>query len=93
MKPIKTILSPPEIERLASRSNFRYGKEIAEDGKITIEKENTFNVRAQVEYKSSEKRTVDLMSTTKGLRWKCTCTNRKDMFCQHCVALGIKISE
>ena len=89
MKPILELVTPEELEKLASRSHFRYGQQIAEDGKITFSKVNTFNRVAEVEHGNSQKRTVQLMSTTKGFRWKCTCSARKDFFCQHCVAVGL----
>lgn len=89
MKPILSLITPADLEKLASRSNFRYGKDIAQNGKITFEKINTFNLVAKVEFKNSQARTTELSSTSKGLRWKCTCTGRKDLFCNHCVAVGL----
>jgi uncharacterized Zn finger protein len=89
MKPILSIISVEQLEDLASRSHFRYGKEIAEDGEIIFTKTNTFNLVAKVKYKNSQARTVELMSTPKGFRFKCTCSNKKDNFCQHCVAVGL----
>jgi uncharacterized Zn finger protein len=89
MKPILSIISVEQLEDLASRSHFRYGKEIAEDGEITFIKTNAFNLIAKVKYKNSQARTVELMSTSKGFRFKCTCSNKKDNFCQHCVAVGL----
>ena len=91
MKPIKYLVPLEVLEELASRSNFRLGKAIASEGQITFEKQNTFNVIAKVRSKKGETRTVHLESTSKGLRWKCTCSSRKDLFCQHCVAVGMYI--
>jgi hypothetical protein len=91
MKPIRSILTIEELEDLASRSNFRYGKEILKNGEFIIEKENAFNLIIKVKHKNSQTRTVELMSTSKGLRWKCTCTGKKDYFCQHCVAAGLTL--
>lgn len=89
MTPIISLLTPIQLEKLASRSNFRYGKDIAKNGKVIFDKTNTFNLVATVEFRNGEKRTTELMSTSKGLRWKCSCTNRKDLFCEHCVAVGL----
>ncbi len=94
MKPVKTLITPELLEDLATRSNLRYGKAIAEDGEIQFtNKTNTFNLVADVKNGNKEKRTVHLMSTTKGFRWKCTCSNKKDLFCQHCVAVGFAAIE
>lgn len=89
MKPITALLTTPDLEELSSRSNFRYGKEIIKNGQVKIIKSNTFNIQATVTYKNGDPYTAELMSTSKGLRWKCTCTSRKDLFREHCVAVGI----
>ncbi len=87
MKPLLSLITIEEIEALASRSNFRYGREIAENAEITIQKKNTFNRIAEVRHGNSPVQTVEVMVTAKGLRWKCTCTNRKNIFCEHVVAV------
>ena len=89
MKPLKSFLTEENLEDLATRSYFRYGKQIAKDGVFTVLDANTFNLKVRVQHKNGEARTVLLESTPKGLRWKCTCTSRKDLFCQHCVAVGL----
>lgn len=81
-----------QLEKLASRSNFRYGQEIFKNGAIEIIKSNTFNIIAKVKSKNKNTRTTELFSTSKGFRWKCTCTGRKDLFCNHCVAVGIFVN-
>jgi len=89
MKPLKTILTEEMLEEMASRSNFRYGQKIAKDGDVHVLKTNTFNLVARVKHGQGETRTVELMSTPKGFRHRCTCTARKDLFCKHCVAVGL----
>jgi uncharacterized Zn finger protein len=89
MKPIRTFLTEEQIEDLATRSHFRFGKQIAEAGDVTIELVNTFNVVAKVQHKEGEGRTVELMSTPKGFRFRCTCSAKKNFFCQHCVAVAL----
>ncbi len=89
MKPLLSLISNEQLTELASRSNFRYGQEILKNGKIIIKKSNTFNLIAEVQSKNKNSRTVELSSTPKGFRWKCTCTGRKDLFCNHCVAVGL----
>ena len=77
------------IEELASRSNLRYGKQMVERGEITIDQPNVFNLTAKVEFSAHETRTVEFHTTPKGLRWKCTCSNKKNFFCNHCVAVAL----
>jgi uncharacterized Zn finger protein len=89
MKPINSLIEPEMLKKLSTRSHYRYGEEIAEEGEITFDRENTFNLIAKVKFRNSQPRTAELMSTTKGFRWKCTCSSKKDLFCQHCVAVGL----
>lgn len=91
MKPLTQLLTLELIEGLSTRSNLRAGKEIAREGGITPEKTNTFNLIAQVQFRGGETRTVELMSTSKGFRWKCTCSSRKTLFCKHCTAASIAL--
>ena len=93
MKPVKEYLTEANLEDLASRSNYRYGKAIAADGIFTPEKINTFNIIAKVKQGTHQTRTVHLESTSKGFRFKCTCSNKKNFFCQHCVAVGLWASQ
>lgn len=93
MKPLLSLIKPEILEELASRSNFRYGKEIFKDGEIKVIKSNVFNLVAEVRSKNKTARTVSLSSTPKGLRWKCTCTGRKDLFCNHAVAVGMFVAD
>ncbi len=91
MKPVASLITLEEITKLASRSNLRLGKAIAEDGKFEEEKQNPYVSMFRISHKSGQTRTVRVESTSKGSRWKCTCNSRKDLFCQHCVALGLHI--
>ncbi len=90
MKPIKSLLQPALLEELATRSNLRRGSEMAKHGAVTFTKSGTYYLIGQVKHKSGQTRTVRLDSTSKGLRWKCSCTSRKDVFCYHCVAAGLQ---
>jgi uncharacterized Zn finger protein len=93
MQPIREIINEELVTELASRSHLRYGKEILKSGEIKFTKTNTFNIHAEVLYKNRESRRVDLMSTTKGFRWKCDCSSKKDSFCEHCIAVSLKVIE
>ncbi len=91
MKSVQSLLSHELIEQLASRSNLRYGKQIAERGKILIDQPNIFNVEAKVSFSAHETRTIEYHATAKGLRWKCSCSNKKNFFCNHCAAVALVI--
>ena len=91
MKSLKSFLTEELLEGLASRSNFRYGQQIAKDGDVKVLKTNTYALVARVKHKDGQARTTELMSTPKGFRYRCTCTSRKDLFCKHCVAVGLTV--
>ena len=76
MKPIVTLITEDAILKLASRSNLRLGKAIAEDGHFEIEKSNPYVNEVKITHKSGQPRTVRVESTAKGLRWKCSCNSR-----------------
>ncbi len=92
MQPIKTEVTEELLKDLASRSNFRLGKDIAKNGAITFMQSDVLHMVARVEFRNSQTRTVDVLSTPKGIKWKCTCSSRKDLFCQHCVAVGLTVT-
>jgi hypothetical protein len=91
MKPIVQLVKLEDIHKLASRSNMRLGKAIAQDGQFENEKINPYVQQVKITHKSGQARTVKVESTPKGLRWKCSCSSRKNSFCQHCTALGLHI--
>lgn len=63
---------------------------MVKDDSIAITKKNLFNIVAEVDYKT--KQTVTFSSTSKGFRFKCSCSNKKDFFCEHCTAVALFIS-
>ena len=75
--------------RLSSSSNFRLGLEIAETGGVELVEFGPLKVVVEVTPPGGVKRIVTLTSTSEGLKWKCTCTSREDLFCKHSVAAGI----
>ncbi|GAC1413176.1 MAG: hypothetical protein NVSMB66_4440 [Candidatus Doudnabacteria bacterium] len=90
MKSILSFLDTENLKKMASRSHFRYGKDLAKNGSIKITKQNTFNILAEIKLPSGNKTVqTEINSTTKGLRWKCSCSNKKNYFCEHCIALGL----
>lgn len=92
MKPVATLITINEINKLASRSNFRLGKAIFKEARFQIEKSNPYVCEITIAHKNGLPRSTRVESTAKGLRWKCSCNSRKDLFCEHCVALGLYIS-
>jgi len=56
---------------------------------ITITNQNTFNIVATVTQGKHKAETVELRSTTKGFRFACSCSSRKNNFCEHCTAVGL----
>jgi uncharacterized Zn finger protein len=93
MKPVTSFVTIEELQKLASRSNFRYGQELAKNSTITFPENKTFYVEAEVKTKSRDPEKLLLQSTSKGLKWKCSCTARKNFFCEHAVAVGIMLSK
>lgn len=93
MQPIQTEVTEELLKDLASRSNFRLGKDIAKNGLVSFSQTDVLHMVARVEFRNSQTRTVDVLSTPKGIKWKCTCSSRKDLFCQHCVAVGLIICQ
>lgn len=89
MLPIKHLITEEEVEKLASRSHLRLGRQMSEDWNISYTKTNVFNIHADLKHKNTLEQ-VEISSTSKGLRWKCTCSNRKNYFCEHVVAVALK---
>ncbi len=89
MLPLKSLITAEQIKDLASRSNYRYGEKLSQDAEIVINKENTFNIWAAIKLGNKTAHEVELQSTTKGFRWKCSCTSKKDYFCEHCTAVAL----
>jgi hypothetical protein len=91
--PLLKQLSVTEIEKMASRSNFRFGKQLLKDAKINVQTNNVFRRIATVSYKNHPEQKVEFLSDHKGLHYKCSCSNRKNMFCEHCIAVALGMHE
>ena len=87
-RPIKDYLKPNFVRTLASPSNFRLGKEIADGGRVEIVESGDTFLLARVIPEEGEARKVELRSTAHGLTLKCTCS-KKEVFCKHCVAAAL----
>jgi uncharacterized Zn finger protein len=89
MPSVADLTDEESLLSLSSSSNFRLGREIAESGGVEIVEFGPLKLVTEVTPPGGVKRTVTLISSGQGLRWKCTCTSRADLFCKHCVAAGI----
>lgn len=88
MLSIQSLIGPEEIKKLASRSNLRYGEKMSEDATISFTDTNTFNIHAKLSF-GTKTHMVELASTTKGFRWKCSCSSKKNFFCEHATAVAL----
>ncbi len=89
MPSVADLTDEEALLRFSSSSNFRLGQEIVENDGVELVEFGPLKVVANVTPPGGVKRTVTFMSTPEGLRWRCTCTSREDLFCKHCVAAGI----
>lgn len=100
-KPITSLVRPKDIERLALPSNLRYGQAIFKRSGVEIIKSGSYEVEAwvggldgSVSEGGSQRRRTKLSSTSKGLSWHCTGNPKNhQIFCKHCVALALTISD
>lgn len=85
------LIEPAALEALATPSNLRLGRQIVAEGGVEMISADRSHVRAYVGKVPSavQKRTVDLFRGEDGLKWSCTCTRRRDLFCKHCVAAAL----
>jgi uncharacterized Zn finger protein len=93
MKPLAALITIEQLEKLATRSDFRYGQRVFKHADILFTDSNIFNIVAEVKSSNGEFETIEIHSTTKGLRWKCSCTARKGLFCKHGVAVGFFVHQ
>ncbi len=87
--PLLTHITLEKIDSLASRSHLRFGKQILKDGKIVFTASNAYKRVATVHYKKNPIQTVEFFADHKGLHYKCSCTNKKNFFCEHCAAVAL----
>lgn len=82
------------FERLATPSNLRLGRQIVIEGGVEWLSKDIGHITARVGKVPSadQVRTVELFTGDDGLKWSCTCTRRRDLFCKHCVAAAVAAS-
>jgi uncharacterized Zn finger protein len=89
------------IARLALPSNLRYGRAIYRRGGVHFTDVNRLKVegwvgdlQGSVSEGGSQRRRVKLVSTPRGLGWRCTGNPKNhQVFCKHCVALALATLE
>jgi len=74
-----------EIATLATPSNVRLGREIADTGGVTITQKDEDTITARVQPEDGSTRSVRLVRTEDGWAGTCSCTSERT-FCKHCVA-------
>jgi len=84
---VADLVAPDLLPTLATPSNLRLGREIAEQAGVEILEFGPLRVTAKVT--GGQRRTVELQATPAGLAWRCSCTRDRALFCKHCVAAAI----
>jgi uncharacterized Zn finger protein len=93
MDSIADLVEESAMRKLATPSNFRLGKQIADANGVEFVEYEPLKVVAKVAMPGILKRTVTFTSTKEGLQYKCSCSNKPNHFCKHCVATGLVIWE
>lgn len=89
---ITELINEDEIKKLSAPSNLRLGEEIFGKGEVELIQLTPIHASARVG--GGQQRHVEFWAMPDGLDWKCTCTaKQKHIFCKHCVALGIALSQ
>lgn len=88
------LIQPGRFEALATPSNLRLGRQIVAEGGVEPLPAGAGYIKARVGGVPSadQIRTVEIFAAKDGLKWSCTCTRRRDLFCKHCVAAAIAAS-
>lgn len=90
MHTIADLMEEGTIRKLATPSNFRLGKQIADANGVEFTEFSPMKIVAKVAMPGIVKRTVTFTFGKDGLHYKCTCSNKPNHFCKHCVATGLE---
>lgn len=79
------------VENLATPSNIRLGRELADGGAVQVFVASADRIQARVGggQSATQSRLVGLWIGERGLSWSCTCTNDRQLFCKHAVAVAL----
>jgi len=97
---IAKLLTLEQIKEFAMPSNFRYGEAIFKRGGVEIIEQSPTKVEAwvggldgSVVSGGSQRRRTQLFISEGKLTWHCAGNPKNhQIFCKHCVALGLKIA-
>ena len=91
MASVADLVEASAIEKLATPSDLRLGREIVAQDGVVLDDFGPLKVVARVGGvpASATRRTVVLEATSQGLTWSCTCTKKAGHFCKHCVAAAL----
>jgi uncharacterized Zn finger protein len=83
------------LARLATPANLRLGRRIVDQGGVELAAMGPLRISAKVGGFAAavQRRLVELAHGAAGLKWSCTCTSRRDLFCKHCVATALVVRE
>ncbi len=90
MNSVADLVTEATIRGFATPSNFRLGQEIADNGGVIFTEFTPDKVAAHVNGLSTQSRNIILEASPSGLRWQCSCTGNKALFCKHLVAAGLE---
>lgn len=78
------------IDSLATPSNVRLGRELADAGEVQMTAVSPDRIEARIGGGESgtQHRRAELWAGAHGLSWSCTCTKDVKLFCKHLVAVA-----
>jgi hypothetical protein len=95
MRSVADLVHHGVLVKLATSANLRLGRKIVDHGGVELAWHGPLRASAKVGDLSAaaQRRIVELTSSASGLEWSCTCTTRRDLFCEHCVATALVLRE
>jgi hypothetical protein len=82
------------LARLATPANLRLGRKIVDQDGVELAPFGPLRASAKVGgVAAAQRQRVELASSAAGLIWSRSCTSRKDLFCEHCVATALVLRE
>lgn len=87
MPSVAELVSPTQLEALATPSEYKLGREIVKNEGVELEEFGPQRVVAHAT--GGQRRLVELRATGNGLEYSCTCNSKLDKPCKHVVAVGL----
>lgn len=92
MSRIADFINEHAISKLATPSNLKLGRQIADAKGVEFIESTPERLTAKVAMPGIQKRTVVMSADKQKLHYKCTCSNKLDYFCKHCVAVSLVLT-